>query len=172
MCLYYKCEKRKQKGKHKTIENARLQVKLDVNYTQKEKDEDLQASKFSACLPRIKTIQEAKEEYERRLNSAVALNTKLLAEQRKAIIQLEKLGVDGPSRGTRSKVRNPDPRIIRDPRLAKLVKEKEYTQFALNYNNSALKDIAFKSHIDYNKMLSEKPNWNMERMAPTRKLTR
>lgn len=152
--------------KHKTL--GKIRCKL---YS-KRKGRGLGASKFIACLPITKTIQEAKEEYERRLNSAVALNTKLLAEQREAIIQLEKLGLDGPSHGTRSKVRNPDPRIIRDPRLAKLLKERAYTQFALNYNNIALKNISLRSHIDYNKMLSEKPNWDMERMAPTRNLTR
>ena len=54
----------------------------------KKSNEDFAASlQGSACLPRIKTIQETKEEYEQRLNSAVALNTKLLAEQREAIIQ-------------------------------------------------------------------------------------
>ena len=152
--------------KHKTL--GKIRCKL---YS-KRKGRGIGASKFVACLPRIKTIQESKEEYEQRLKSAFALNTKLLAEQSEAIIQLEKLGLDGPSRGTRSKVRNPDPRIIRDPRLAKLVKERDYTQIALNYNNIALKNISSKSHIDYNKMLSEKPNWNMERMAPRRNLTR
>ena len=165
---------RKMKTKTKTQNNRKHKTlgKIRCKLYSKRKGRGLGASKFSACLPIKKTIQEAKEEYEQRLNSAVALNTKLLAEQSEAIIQLEKLGLDGPSRGTRSKVRNPDPRIIRDPRLAKLVKEREYTQFALNYNNIALKNIAVKSFIDYNKMLIEKPNWDMERMAPTRNLTR
>lgn len=165
---------RKTKTKRKTQNNRKHKTlgKIRCKLYSKRKGRGLVASKFSACLPRIKTIQEAKEEYEQRLNSAVALNTKLLAEQREAIIQLEKLGLDGPSRGTRSKVRNPDPRIIRDPRLAKLLKERAYTQYALNYNNIALKNIAVKSFIDYNKMLIEKPNWDMERMAPTRNLTR
>ena len=163
-----------RKTKTKTQNNRKRKTlgKIRCKLYSKRKGRGLGASKFVACLPITKTIQEAKEEYEKRLNSAVALNTKLLAEQSEAIIQLEKLGVDGPSRGTRSKVRNPDPRIIRDSRLAKLVKEREYTQFALNYNNIALKNISLKSHIDYNKMLSERPNWDMERMAPTRKLTR
>lgn len=165
---------RKTKTKRKTQNNRKHKTlgKIRCKLYSKRKGRGLGASKFIACLPKIKTIQEAKEEYEQRLNSAVALNTKLLAEQREAIIQLEKQGVDGPSRGTRSKVRNPDPRIIRDPILAKLLKEREYTQYALNYNNIALNNISLKSHIDYNKMLSGKPNWDMERMAPTRNLTR
>jgi len=163
---------RKTKTKTKTQNNRKRKTlgKIRCKLYSKRKGRGLGASKFVACLP--KTIQEAKEEYEKRLNSAVALNTKLLGEQSEAIIQLEKLGLDGPSHGTRSKVRNPDPRIIRDPRLVKLVKERDYTQFALNYNNIALNNFALKSHIDYNKMLSEKPNWDMERMAPRRNLTR
>lgn len=108
-----------------------------------------------------------KSEYKNRLNAALALNTKLLAQQITAINQLEKKGVDGASKGTRSKVKHPDPRIIRDPELAKLVKEKEYTDIAIKWNKAALKRLKDGIEENYKELISEDPRWDMKRMAPT-----
>jgi hypothetical protein len=80
-----------------------------------------------------------KAEYIERLKAAFALNTQTLADLQVEILELEKKGVDGPYRRTRSKPKLPDHYTAADPKvaeLANLLKERAYTKNALKWNES------------------------------------
>jgi hypothetical protein len=119
---------------------------------------------FDSRLPGL-LDDNAKAEYERLLNAAFALNTQMLAEQTAKILKLEKQGVDGPARRTRSKFRllDPDPRVAE---LAKLIKERTYTKYALKWNENGLTKLEKGINENYRELIRPRANWNMERMAP------
>jgi len=82
------------------------------------------------------------------------------------MLRLEKLGVDGPSRGTRSQTRNPDPTTVRHPYLVNVIKDKKYTETAIKWNKAALKRFNDGKDEDYKELLRNKTGWDNERMAP------
>ena len=89
----------------------------------------------------------------------------MLNEQNAEILDLEKQGVDGPARRTRSKFRLPDP----DPRvaeLANLLKERAYTKNALKWNENGLTKLEKGIGENYRELIRPRANWDMERMAP------
>lgn len=114
-------------------------------------------------------IPSAKTEYKNRLTDALALNTRILAEQKAEIKRLEMSGINGPSRRTRSGSR---PTI--DPTLLALYLERDYTERAIMTNQYALQQlrnedpnprIFARPRINYAELLRPKPGWDDERMA-------
>ena len=117
----------------------------------------------------ISHIPSAKTEYKNRLTNALALNTRLLAEQKAEIKRLEMSGINGPSRRTRSGAR---PTI--DPTLLALYLERDYTERAIMTNQYALQQLQNESprprfiprpRVNYAELLRPKPEWDDERMA-------
>jgi hypothetical protein len=117
----------------------------------------------------ISHIPSAKTEYKNRLTNALALNTRILAEQKAEIKRLEMSGINGPSRRTRSRAR---PTI--DPALLALYLERDYTERAIMTNQYALQQLRDESprprfiprpRVNYAELLRPKPGWDDERMA-------
>jgi len=107
-----------------------------------------------------------KEKYKLRLDNALELNNTLHELQRAEMLRLEKLGLDGPSRGTRSQTHSPDSTVVRHPYLANVIKDKKYTETAIKWNKAALKRFNDGTNEDYKELLRNKPGWDNERMAP------
>ena len=107
-----------------------------------------------------------KEKYKLRLDNALELNNTLYELQRAEMLRLEKLGLDGPARGTRSQTHSPDSTAVRHPYLANVIKDKKYTETAIKWNTAALKRFADGIDEDYKELLRNKPGWDNERMAP------
>jgi len=107
-----------------------------------------------------------KAEYIERLKTAFALNTQTLADLQFEILELEKKGVDGPYRRTRSKPKLPDRSMVADPRLANLIKQRDYIRVALKWNESGFTKLEKGIGENYRELLRPRPNWDMERMAP------
>ena len=107
-----------------------------------------------------------KEKYKLRLDNALELNKTLHELQRTEMLRLEKLGLDGPARGTRSQTHSPDSTVIRHPYLANVIKDKKYTETAIKWNKAALKRFDDGKDEDYKELLRTKPGWDNERMAP------
>jgi hypothetical protein len=107
-----------------------------------------------------------KEKYKRRLDNALELNTTLHELQRAEMLRLEKLGLDGPARGTRSQTHSPDSTAVRHPYLANVIKDKKYTETAIKWNKAALKRFNNGIDEDYKELLRNKAGWDNERMAP------
>ena len=107
-----------------------------------------------------------KEKYKRRLDNALELNNTLHEIQRAEMLRLEKLGLDGPARGTRSQTHSPDSTTVRHPYLANVIKDKKYTETAIKWNKAALKRFNDGTDEDYKELLRNKPGWDNERMAP------
>uniref|UniRef100_A0A6C0DWM5 Uncharacterized protein n=1 Tax=viral metagenome TaxID=1070528 RepID=A0A6C0DWM5_9ZZZZ len=114
-------------------------------------------------------IPSAKTEYKNRLTNALALNTKILAEQKAEIKRLEMSGINGPSRRTRSGVR---PTI--DPTLLALYLERDYTERAIMTNQYALQQLRNEDprprfiprpRVNYAELLRPNPGWDDERMT-------
>jgi hypothetical protein len=57
---------------------------------------------------------------------------------------------------------DPDPRVAE---LANLLKERAYTKNALNWNKSGFTRLQGINE-NYRELIRQRPNWNMERMAP------
>jgi len=117
----------------------------------------------------IQHIPSAKTEYKNRLTNALALNTRILAEQKAEIKRLEMSGINGPSRRTRSGAR---PTI--DPTLLALYLERDYTERAIMTNQYALQQLRDENprprfiprpRVNYAELLRPKPGWDDERMA-------
>jgi len=106
-----------------------------------------------------------KEKYKRHLDNALELNNTLHELQRAEMLRLEKLGLDGPSRGTRSQTHSPDSSTVRHPYLANVIKDKKYTETAIKWNKAALKRFNDGKYEDYKELLRNKPGWDNERMA-------
>ena len=107
-----------------------------------------------------------KEKYKQRLDNALELNNTLHELQRAEMLRLEKLGLDGPSRGTRSQTHSPDSTAVRHPYLANVIKDKKYTETAIKWNKAALKRFNDGTDEDYKELLRNKQGWDNERMAP------
>jgi len=107
-----------------------------------------------------------KAEYIERLKAAFALNTQTLADLQVEILELEKKGVDGPYRRTRSKPKLPDRSMAADPILANLIKQRDYIRVALKWNESGFTKLEKGIGENYRELLTPRPNWDMERMAP------
>jgi hypothetical protein len=107
-----------------------------------------------------------KEKYKLHLDNALELNNTLHELQRAEMLRLEKLGLDGPSRGTRSQTRSPDSTTVRHPYLANVIKDKKYTETAIKWNKAALKRFNDGKDEDYKELLRNKAGWDNERMAP------
>jgi len=111
----------------------------------------------------ISHIPSAKTEYKNRLTNALALNTRMLAEQKAEIKRLEMSGIDGPSRRTRSGLR---PSV--DPILLALYLERDYTERAIGTNRYALQKLRNehpRERVNYAELLRPKPGWDDERMV-------
>jgi hypothetical protein len=147
----------------KTKKNKKRNKKRNKKYNNLRETKRKGRGVFDSKLPGL-LDDNAKVEYERLLNAAFTLNTQMLDEQNAKILDLEKQGVDGPARRTRSKFRLPDP----DPRvaeLAKLIKERAYTKNALNWNKSGFTRLQGINE-NYRELIRPRPNWDMKRMAP------
>lgn len=107
-----------------------------------------------------------KEKYKLHLDNALELNNTLHELQRAEMLRLEKLGLDGPARGTRSQTHSPDSTVVRHPYLANVIKDKKYTETAIKWNKAALKRFNDGNDEDYKELLRNKPGWDNERMAP------
>jgi|UniRef100_A0A6C0CCI9 hypothetical protein len=107
-----------------------------------------------------------KEKYKLHLDNALELNNTLHELQRAEMLRLEKLGLDGPARGTRSQTHSPDSTVVRHPYLANVIKDKKYTETAIKWNKAALKRFNDGKDEDYKELLRNKAGWDNERMAP------
>lgn len=117
-------------------------------------------------------IPSAKTEYKNRLINALALNTRILAEQKAEIKRLEMSGINGPARRTRSARSGARPTI--DPTLLALYLERDYTERAIMSNQYALQQLQDENprprfiprpRVNYAELLRPKPGWDDERMA-------
>jgi hypothetical protein len=117
-------------------------------------------------------IPSAKTEYKNRLTNALALNTRILAEQKAEIKRLEMSGINGPSRRTRGARSGARPTI--DPALLALYLERDYTERAIMSNQYALQKLQNESprprfiprtRVNYAELLRPNPEWDDERMA-------
>jgi hypothetical protein len=163
--------KMKAKGMKKVVANYLGKILNDVHlrtYGQEFADpgEPSVVSQIMSHIPSAKT------EYKNRLTNALALNTRILAEQKAEIKRLEMSGINGPSRRTRSARSGARPTI--DPTLLALYLERDYTERAIMTNQYALQQlrnedlrprIIPRPRINYAELLRPKPGWDDERMA-------
>jgi len=160
-----KSRKLKAKGMKKVVANYLGKILNDV-HLRTHGQEFAEPSVVSQIMSHIPS---AKTEYKNRLTKALALNKKLLAEQKAEIKRLEMSGINGPSRRTRSGAR---PTI--DPTLLALYLERDYTERAIMTNQYALQQLENESprprfiprqRVNYAELLKPKPGWDDERMA-------
>jgi uncharacterized C2H2 Zn-finger protein len=164
--------KRNKNRKRKTL--AKIRPKL---YS-KRRGRGIGASKLSACLPttRVDTAfndreiriscfdfqDKAKQEYKRHLKLALAINKDHLALLDKGLTYLKKLK------------RNASRNISGNARqIAEYTKDREYTQFAYDYNIMLLNKMTSQPNIDYDgllKAMNANPDWELGRMAPKREI--
>jgi len=163
--------KMKAKGMKKVVANYLGKILNDVHlrtYGQEFADpgEPSVVSQIMSHIPSAKT------EYKNRLTKALALNTKLLAEQKAEIKRLEMSGINGPARRTRSSRSGARPTI--DPTLLALYLERDYTERAIMTNQYALQQLRDENppprfiprpRVNYAELLRPKPEWDDERMA-------
>jgi hypothetical protein len=148
----------------KTKKNKKRNKKRNKKYNNLRETKRNARGVFDSRLPGL-LDDTAKAEYERLLKAAFTLNTEMLARQNAEILELEKQGVDGPARRTRSKFRlpDPDPRVAR---LANLLKERAYTKYALKWNENGLTKLEKGIGENYRELIRPRATWDMERMAP------
>ena len=130
-----KSRKMKAKGMKEVLSNYLGKILNDVHvrtYGQEFADPG-DPSVVSQIISHIPT---AETEYKNRLTNALALNTRILAEQKAEIKRLEMSGINGPSRRTRHSTR---PTI--DPTLLALYLERDYTERAIMANQYALQKL-------------------------------
>jgi hypothetical protein len=160
-----KSRKLKAKGMKKVVANYLGKILNDV-HLRTHGQEFAEPSVVSQIMSHIPS---AKTEYKNRLTKALALNKKLLAEQKAEIKRLEMSGINGPARRTRSGAR---PTI--DPTLLHLLLERDYTERAIMTNQYALQQLENESprprfiprqRVNYAELLKPKPGWDDERMA-------
>jgi len=104
----------------------------------------------------------AKQEYKRRLKSALASNKDLLALLDKGLTNLKNLKRNA-SRNIRGNA----------SQTAEYTKDRKYTQFAYDYNNMLLNKMTSQPNIDYDgllKTMKANPDWELGRMAPKREI--
>jgi len=166
-----KSRKIRAKGMKKVVSNYLGKILNDVHlrtYGQEFADpgEPSVVSQIMSHIPSAKT------EYKNRLTNALALNTRLLAEQKAEIKRLEMSGINGPSRRTRSARSGARPTI--DPTLLALYLERDYTERAIMSNQYALQQLQDENprprfiprpRVNYAELLRPKPEWDDERMA-------
>jgi len=154
-----KSRKMKAKGIKKVVANYLGNILNDVNV----RTYGREFADPSVVSQIISHIPSAKTEYKIRLTSALALNTRMLAEQNAEIKRLEMSGINGPSRRTRSRAR---PSVA--PVLLALYLERDYTERAISTNQYALQKLRNedpRNRINYAELLKPKPGWDDERMA-------
>jgi len=166
-----KSRKIRAKGMKKVVANYLGKILNDVHlrtYGQEFADpgEPSVVSQIMSHIPSAKT------EYKNRLTNALALNTRILAEQKAEIKRLEMSGINGPSRRTRSARSGARPTI--DPTLLALYLERDYTERAIMSNQYALQQLQDENprprfiprpRVNYAELLRPKPEWDDERMA-------
>lgn len=166
-----KSRKIRAKGMKKVVANYLGKILNDVHlrtYGQEFADpgEPSVVSQIMSHIPSAKT------EYKNRLTNALALNTRILAEQKAEIKRLEMSGINGPARRTRSARSGARPTI--DPTLLALYLERDYTERAIMSNQYALQQLRDEDprprfiprpRVNYAELLRPKPGWDDERMA-------
>ena len=106
--------------------------------------------------------REAKQEYKRRLKSALTFNKDLLALLDTGLTNLKKL--------KRNASRNISGNASQ---TAEYTKDRKYTQFAYDYNIMLLNKMTSQPDIDYDgllKAMNANPDWELGRMAPKREI--
>jgi len=115
------------------------------------------------------TKKDAKQEYKWRLDHALAFNKDIIALRDSALIRLEKKALIN-DRSMNSHEEKEEVSIRINSRIAQLVENRKYAEFAKNYNIMLLKRFASQQSIDYEGLLkdfNENPDFEILRMAPS-----
>jgi hypothetical protein len=173
--------KTKKNGKRNTL------GKIKCSLYSKRKGRGIGASK---CLPklnsaRLETVfddggvsvnfdvdwaeEEAKKECKWRLDHALTFNKDIIALRDSALIRLKKKAlINDKSMNSDEDKEEVSTRI--NSRIAELLKNRKYAQYAKNYNIMLLKRFASQQSIDYEGLLAdfnENPDFEILRMAPS-----
>lgn len=147
-----KCLPKVNSSRLETVfEDGGVRVNFDVDWVEEE------------------TKREAKKEYKWRLDHALAFNKDIIAIRDSALIRLEKKAlVNDRSMNSHEEKEEVSKRI--NTRIAQLVENRKYAEFAKNYNIMLLKRFASQQSIDYEGLLkdfNENPDFEILRMAPS-----
>lgn len=158
--------KMKAKGMKKVVANYLGKILNDVHlrtYGQEFADPSV-VSQIMSHIPSAKT------EYKNRLINALALNTRILAEQKAEIKRLEMSGLDGPARRTRSKAQPATNPVLEELRLEAyhtrmVIMRLQYLAQKIRHGETSVPH----GYKDYAEFLKGDPGWDMERMAYVRR---
>jgi hypothetical protein len=147
-----KCLPKVNSARLETVfDDGGVRVNLDVDWVEEE------------------TKKDAKQEYKWRLDHALAFNKDIIALRDSALIRLEKKALaNDRSMNSHEEKEEVSTRI--NSRIAQLVENRKYAEFAKNYNIMLLKRFASQQSIDYEGLLAdfnENPDFEILRMAPS-----
>jgi hypothetical protein len=174
-----------RKTKTKTKTKTKNNRKRSINYLRKSKrrGRGIGASKISSA--RFETVfddggvgvnfhvdwdeEEAKKEYKWRLDHALTFNKDIIGMRDSALIRLNNKALKN-DRSMNSQEDKEELSTKISSRIAELVQDRKYAEFAKNYNINLLQRFASQQSIDYEGLLAAfntNPDFSILRMAPT-----